>query len=71
VGIPVGFVWQCLVDAVVEVLVVGENDMATDIVKLDIVSFWKSLKKHRVTYEAFWGDIGGGKSTRGLVGVDN
>jgi hypothetical protein len=32
VGIPVALLWKCLVDAVVEVLVVGKDDMATDVV---------------------------------------
>lgn len=34
VGVPVSLFGQCLVDAVVEVFVVGENDMAADIVEL-------------------------------------
>jgi hypothetical protein len=34
VGEPVVVVGECLVDAVVEVLVVGEDDMATDVVEL-------------------------------------
>jgi hypothetical protein len=34
VGIPVLGLGQCLVDTVVKVLVVGEDDMATDIVEL-------------------------------------
>lgn len=33
-GIPVIILWQSLVDAVVEVLVVGEDDVATNIVEL-------------------------------------
>ena len=35
VVIPVILVWQGLVQAVVEVLVVGEDDMATNIVELN------------------------------------
>jgi hypothetical protein len=34
VGVPVVLLGQRLVDAVVEVLVVGEDDMATDVVEL-------------------------------------
>jgi hypothetical protein len=34
VGVPVVVVGERLVDAVVEVLVVGEDDMATDVVEL-------------------------------------
>lgn len=37
-GVPVIFFGQSLVDAVVEVLVVGENDVAADIVELARVS---------------------------------
>ena len=33
-GVPVGLVWEGLVDAVVEVLVVGEDDVAADVVEL-------------------------------------
>ena len=33
--IPVGFVGERLVYAVVEIFVVGEDDMATDIIELD------------------------------------
>jgi hypothetical protein len=35
-GVPVGLVGESLVDAVVEVLVVGEDNVATDIVELSI-----------------------------------
>ena len=35
VGIPVGVLRESLVDAVIEVLVVGEDDVATDIVELE------------------------------------
>jgi hypothetical protein len=34
VGVPVGFVGEGLFDAVVEVLVVGEDDVAADVVEL-------------------------------------
>lgn len=33
-GVPVGLVGKCLVDAVIEVLVVGEDNMTADIVEL-------------------------------------
>jgi len=33
-GVPIRLVWEGLVDAVIEVLVVGEDNMAADIVKL-------------------------------------
>jgi hypothetical protein len=37
VGIPVVFFGKGFIDAVVEVLVVGEDDMATDIVELEYI----------------------------------
>ena len=37
VGVPIRLFWQGLVDAVVKVLVVGEDDMAADIVELVVV----------------------------------
>ena len=37
-GVPVGLFGESLVDAVVEVLVVGEDDMAADVVELEGVS---------------------------------
>lgn len=33
-GVPVGLVWEGLVDAVVEVLVVGEDNVSADVVEL-------------------------------------
>jgi hypothetical protein len=35
VGVPILLFWECFIDAVVKVLVVGENDMATDVVELE------------------------------------
>jgi hypothetical protein len=71
-AVPVVVLGESLVDAVVEVLVVGEDDVATDIVELRSVS---SESRHSIavdyTYEAFRGDIGGSKTTGGLVAVDN
>jgi hypothetical protein len=78
---PVVILGESLVDAVVEVLVVGKDNVATDIVQLfpgeKKGSDWGvprgswSTRKIQVTYEAFRGHISGGKTTRGLVGVDN
>jgi hypothetical protein len=54
VGVPVGLVGESLVDAVVEVLVVGEDNVAADIVELsmaisavqlDLTVGWKVLTK--------------------------
>jgi hypothetical protein len=68
VSIPVFGLGQCLINAIVEVLVVGEDDMATNIVELGV----KTLDSSRVnwgwqTHEAFRSDIRRGKTTRGLV----
>jgi len=68
VGIPVLGLGQRLVDTVVKVLVVGEDDMATDIVELRrtgldsifTIGEWQ-------THEAFRSDICGGKTTGCLV----
>jgi len=52
VSIPVFGLGQCLVDAVVEVLVVGEDNMATNIVELrgkGLDSFSSQLKGGRLT----------------------
>jgi hypothetical protein len=38
--VPIVFVRQGFVDAVVEVLVMGEDDMAADIVELIMISHW-------------------------------
>ena len=38
VGVPVGFIGESLVETVVKVLVVREDDMAADIVELEIVA---------------------------------
>jgi hypothetical protein len=38
-GVPVLLLWQSLVNAIVEVFVVGENNMATDIVELSSLSW--------------------------------
>ncbi len=35
VVVPVILLWQCLVEAVVEVLVMREDNVATDIIELD------------------------------------
>lgn len=45
-GVPVLWLWKCLVDAVVKVLVVGEDDMATDIVEK---TFWCDISRGQTT----------------------
>lgn len=50
--IPVFGLGQCLIDTVVEVLVVGEDDMATNIVELrakELDSFTSQLEGGRLT----------------------
>ena len=76
VGVPVLLLGQGLVNAVVEVLVVGEDNVATNIVQLqnrpslDLVlsSCWG---KGQSTYETFGSDICGGETTSLLAGVND
>ena len=73
VAVPVIILGEGLVDAVVEVLVVGEDDVTTDIVKLTGVSERsdeEGVGKNE-TYETFGGHIGGSQTTRNLVVVDD
>lgn len=72
-GVPVVLLGEGLVDAVVEVLVVGEDDMATDVVELAGFASvgGKTRGGRRETHEAFGGDISGSQATRSLVGVNN
>ena len=70
--VPVGLVGESLVDAVVEVLVVGEDDVAADIVELEgLLGEVYVLEDVSFTYEAFGGDICAGKTAGGLVAVDD
>jgi hypothetical protein len=56
VGVPVLLSWQGFVDAVVEVFVVGEDDMAADVVELVDRSGKDTARRWR-TYKAFLGDV--------------
>lgn len=74
-GEPVVLLGEGFVDAVIEVLVVGEDDMATDIVQLvesrSACSFDRRCRGMWRTYEALGRGVGAGK-TAGLIGrVDN
>lgn len=83
VGVPVVLLGESLIDAVVEVLVVGENDVATNIVQLEtinpvslsissnrgVISYVKGRRGK--TYESFGGHVRGGKTTGSLVGINN
>lgn len=55
-GVPVLLSWQGLVNAIVEVFVVGKDDMATDVVELETRSVVVKVRS-RTTYESFLGDI--------------
>jgi hypothetical protein len=68
VGEPVVVTGEGLVDAVVEVLVVGEDDMATDVVELGALDFGGSIGRAS-THEAFWRRISRGEATGRLVRV--
>ena len=43
--VPVIFLGKGLVDAVVKVLIVREDDMATNIIELEVVSFGEQRKR--------------------------
>lgn len=69
--VPILRLWQSLVNAVIEIFVVGEDNVAADIVELgSILAIISTIRSHH-TYKAFWGDICGGKTTRCLVGVND
>lgn len=72
---PVIVVGESLVDAVIEVLVVGEDNVTTDIVELwfrisNVLPFF-GVSRIRSTYETFGGHIGGSQTTGGLVAVND
>lgn len=69
-SVPVLLFWQRLIDAVVEVLVVREDNVAADIVELS-PSVRDSERYRGETYEALWGHICGGKTAGSLVAVDD
>jgi hypothetical protein len=74
VGVPIGLVGESLVDAVIEVLVMGEDNVAANIVELSMAVSAAQLDMRVVccgTHEALRSNIGRGKSTGNLVGVDN
>ena len=54
-GEPVILSGKCFVNAVVEVLVMGENDMASHIIKLPLSV--RARSEGLCTHEAFLGDI--------------
>ena len=78
VGVPVIRLGKGLVDAVVEVLVVREDNVAADIVQLRaqitssqrIGTFAFAARKGE-TYESFRSDVGGCQTAWLLIGIDN
>lgn len=72
-SVPVIVLGESLVDAVVEVLVMGEDNVATDIVQLEESSgqllFYRSLAA--TTYETLGGGVSAGKTTSLVRRVDN
>ena len=81
-SIPVILLWQCLVDAVVEVLVVRKDDMAADIVELGmrgLLISGASLTARELpgaswdetTHESLGSDIGGCEATSLFVGIND
>lgn len=79
-GVPVSLLGESLIDAVIEVLVVREDNVATDIVKLNrktrtisvlvLETFiWRVWVES--TYETLRRGIGGSKTARLLVGINN
>jgi len=71
-GVPIRLIWKCLIDAVVKVLVVGEDNVTTDIVELPEKSVNAVGKVDQdSTYETFGGNVGRSKTTWNLIGVDD
>lgn len=74
VGVPVIILRKSFVDAVVEVLVVGEDNVSANIVQLGRVRLAGSLPRQRVvdeTYKALGSNISTGKTTSLIRRVDN
>lgn len=70
-GVPIIFVGKGLVDTVVEVFVVGEDNVAADVVELTGVNNNVGAVGGWATYETFRRHVGGGQSTRRLIGIHN
>ena len=69
-GEPVVVVGQSLVDAVVEVFVVGEDNMAADVVELRLSDTGDSPLAE-ITHEALRGGVSGRQTAGRLIGVNN
>lgn len=71
---PVIVVGEGLVDAVIEVFVVGEDNVTTDIVELwaaGLATFFRFRCLQGSTYETFGSHIGGSQTTGSLVAVND
>ena len=53
-GVPIIVFWQSLIDTVVEVLVMGEDDMSSDIVELGLVSRGSDLLRRAGVQSLLW-----------------
>lgn len=69
-GVPVLLSGQGFINAIVEVFVVGEDDMAADVVELRGESDGVERRKER-TYESFLCDICGSQATWHFVVVND
>jgi hypothetical protein len=67
--VPILLSWQGLVNAIVEVFVVGKDDMATNIIELKQSDTIRNIGQ--ATYESFLCDICGCQTTRDIVVVNN
>lgn len=71
--VPIGLLGQSFIDTIIEVFVMREDYMATNIVQLQLVrtvSNWLA-KMSAGTYESLRSDVGRRQTARRLVGVDD
>ena len=70
--VPVGIVGESLIQTVVKVLVVREDDMAADIVELEVQLASRRFADRRLsTYKAFWSDVRRRETARLFVPIHN
>lgn len=71
-SVPILSLGECLINTIIEILVVREDDMASDIIELrNTVSKTTLLAFRHVTYESFRSHIRGCETTWSLIGVDD
>ena len=68
-GEPVFFFGESFIDAIVEILVVRKDDMASNVVELGFGLVALKVVRVSGTHKAFRGGVGRGKPTWCLVGV--